>query len=86
MSVRSVSVVIAMALGLMACAGQSRGTSAYAGHDPSSIYQPTPSSPPLAVNPPITVTGTPGTAQGVPGCEESVASSGSGSPNRRLCP
>ncbi|WP_394837337.1 hypothetical protein LVJ94_10560 [Pendulispora rubella] len=68
-SLRSASLVgsfVFAAFGLMACAAQGVGQpqtgASIANYDPSSVYQPSPNSRPLAVAPPVTVTGGVGNA------------------------
>ncbi|WP_394833402.1 hypothetical protein LVJ94_43540 [Pendulispora rubella] len=56
-SIRLASLVGAFAVGLVGYASEARAESPAAGVDPSSIYQPTPNSRPLAVQPPVSVTG-----------------------------
>jgi len=63
-TVRFASLVATFAFGLMGCATEGLGqaqtagaSSATASYDPSSFYQPSPNSRPLAVQPPPTVTG-----------------------------
>ncbi|WP_394847848.1 hypothetical protein LZC95_10340 [Pendulispora brunnea] len=61
----AMSVMFA-AFGLMACAthgvGQPQTGASVASYDPSSVYQPSPNARPLAVAPPVTVTGGVGNA------------------------
>jgi len=56
-SIRFASLVASFAVGLVGYASEARAESSAASFDPSSIYQPSPNSRPLAVQPPVGVTG-----------------------------
>ncbi|WP_394845065.1 hypothetical protein LZC95_49435 [Pendulispora brunnea] len=56
-SIRFASMVAAFAVGLVGYASEALAEQPVGQVDPSSIYQPTPNSRPLAVQPPVTVTG-----------------------------
>ncbi|WP_394828653.1 hypothetical protein [Pendulispora albinea] len=85
-SIRNASLIAALGLGLMGCVSEGRAqpqTSASANADPSSVYQPSPNYRPLAVRPPVAVTGEPG-----PSVDPTCNSAGAAitSPNLRACP
>ena len=93
-SIRNASVTVVgglvFALGLMGCVNEGRAqpqvpetTSATASYDPSSMYQPSPNSRALAVQPPPTVTGHTGAS--TTACSDSPGAAIT-SPNLRACP